>query len=500
MAFETTTFTADVNKTVTVEGIIYNLIPSNIPEGTHIYLNEVELQNDVPVEITADMHLTVTVPTFTAPKITFTTDSLKAATLNGNPIVNGTTYTLEDGSENTVEVSGATSIPQVTVNGDGVTGFTVNNVEYGVGNLPYTFQPTAGITNQVFFKGEAGAPHTFTLAGTDIETVTVNGQQVTLPYFTAIDQDLTVAVAGEIFQLDIESTPGCTIKNSKTGEIISAGTSPVHKVIDIDRDTYLSMDGTHTLTVTGKDVKEISINGVKYPIESLPVSVKNQQMTATVEITGYEPSEVHVVGQYIETVTVDGVDVPIADSGSVDLELTTREENHFINIIGSQPREYALTFNDNGTTVIEKDGTKVQNEVQYLISKDTYIDAISKPIPIHIESGPTISVEVNGRDYTSNDFTINVQQETELDITAETCDLTIDYGDNSFTITVPQNVITITAAHRDGWIFDTWSSSNVGILSPKEVRTQLDLRGKNKANVVCHYQRCVTWDKPNVWN
>ena len=493
-------FTADVNKTVKIEGIEWQIMPTGIPDNVEIYLNEVKLVNDSPVTITQDAQLTATAKAVVAPTLQFTAGSYKTATLNGKPIVNEEVYKLAEGSINKVVFEGATSIPNVSINGEGITGFTVNEVEYTTENLPYSFQPQAGITNNVFMKGSAGQQFKLTLTGNDIQSAMVNGQLVTLPYSAVVSQDMIISVAGEIYQLDLNSTSGAIIKNVKTGEVLSDGATPLHKVIDMDSDLYIGVDATHTLTVTGTDVKSISVNGVVYPVEKLPVSVKNSQMTATVEITGYDPSEVHVVGQYIETMTVDGIDVPIQQSGSVDVELTTREENHFINIIGSQPREYALTFQNNGTTVIEKDGQEVQNGVQYLIHNDTFIDAISKPIPVHIESGETVNVEVNGRDYTANDFTINISQETEIDIFTQTCELTVDYGDNSFTITVPQAIVTLTAAHRDGWIFDTWSSSNIGIFSPKEVRTQLDLRGKSKANVVCHYQRCVTYDKPNQWN
>ena len=135
-----------------------------------------------------------------------------------------------------------------------------------------------------------------------------------------------------------------------------------------------------------------------------------------------------------------------------------------------------------------------------MISKDVYVESTPIPVPVHFESDDTVRVEVNGRLYTSKDFTFNVNQDTEVDITTETCKLTIDYGDNSYSIIVPQSIVTLTAPHRDGWLFDGWSSDNTGIDGSKSVRCTVDLTGKSFANLVCHYQRYVTIDKPNNWN
>ena len=99
-----------------------------------------------------------------------------------------------------------------------------------------------------------------------------------------------------------------------------------------------------------------------------------------------------------------------------------------------------------------------------------------------------------------SDFTIQVDSATELDIFTETCNITVDYGDNSYSLLVPARLVTITAPHRDGWIFDGWSSDNVGIVNPKSVKCNIDLTGKSVANLVCHYQRWETCNKPNIWN
>lgn len=499
MAFETTKFTANSNKTVTVSGMTFQVIPS-IPEGVKIYLNDVLLEDGVPVDITQDMHLTADVASSDPTTIKLDVSDYSTLEFDGEPVTSTATLNVSDPGAHTLKVVGATAIPQVTIGGAGIAEFSVNGQGHTTDQLPYTFTPIGGTVNQVFVTGTNLDNYRIQMMGTDIETVEINGKTVQLPYTATVTDDLKIAVAGEIYQLDLASTPGATIVDAETGTVLSDGKTRYHKMLDVDRDMYLAIDGTHQLVVTGEDIQYITVNGVKYPIDSLPATINNTQMQAVVNITGYEPSEVHVAGQYIDTITVDGKTVPIGDAGGVDVEITARGENHYINVIGSQPREYALTYNNHGTTTIQQDGSTVNNGVGYLISKDTFIESTPLAVPVHIETDPTIVVQVNGREYTGNDISINVSQATELDISAEVCSLTIDYGDNSYTIIVPQQVITICAVHRDGWVFDTWGSSNVGIMSPKQVQTQIDLRGKTSANVVCHYQRCYTMDKPNHWN
>lgn len=494
-----TSYSASPGETVEVIATPALTFECDVPEGCTLFVNSVEAKDGETITVSESGDLGVVAPEDDGVDITFDLTSMASATIDGKAVENGTAYNLKNNTSHNVTGVGATSIPPVTVGGQGITGFSVNGVGYTPDNLPYTFTPTAGGTNQVYMDGENTEIYTLRVDGTDLQTVNINGESVTLPYSATIDKDMTVTASGEIYQLDLSGTPGAIVVNAKTGEVYGDGATKMHRVVDVDKDMYLAVDGTHVLTVTGDDIQYITINGVKYPVESLPVQLNNTQMTATVNIAGYPPSEVHVVGNYIDTITVDGDAVDIGESGAVDVEITTRDENHFINIVGSQPREYAISYNDNDSTTIKQDGKDVGNTVQY-ISKDIFVSATPEPVPIHVETSPTVTVQVNGKAQAGTDFTFDVNSATELDITAETAELTIDYGDNSYTITVPQQVITITAPHRDGWVFDAWSSSNVGIMSPKQVRTQIDLRGKLSANVVCHYQRCYTMDKPNPWN
>lgn len=492
------TFSADVNKTVTVNGTLYTLTPV-IPDNLTVYLNEVQLTSGHPVSISEDATLTFTVAT--AENATLAIATLDSATLviDGKEIDEGAVYQFEPGLNYTATITGATTIPNVTINGENITSYTINGVAYSASNLPTTFQPPANSTSSIYVTGNAEAgDYSLTLAGTNIGSATVNGEAVTLPYKTSVSEDTTVSMAGEVYQVDLTSKGGATL--TQDGTQINDGNSTYHNIIDITKDTYLVVDGTHTLTITGEDIKSIIINGVNQSIDTLPVIVNNNKMSVTVSVNGAQPSTVHVVGNYMETVTLDGTSYPVNEEGSVDFSFTTQEDSHYLNIIGSQPREYGITWNDNNSTTIAMDGATQTSGTTSLISKDVYVEANPEPVPVHFESSDGVTIEVNGKLYTSSDFTINVDESTEIDVNTATCTLTIDYGDNSYQITVPQALVTLTAPHRDGWLFDGWSSTNLGISDPKQVRCTVDLTEKSYGNLVAHYQRYVTVDKPNNWN
>lgn len=491
------TFVASVNSTVSVTGTVYTLTVPTLPAGVHLTLNEATLTSGQVVTLTENMSLGVTVDIPDPATLTVTYTNANEAKLDNTAIASGTTQTLASGAH-TLNFEGATQIPNVTVNGEGITEFSINGVGYNTTNLPYTFTPTGGITNQVFMKGEAVEAPTLTIVGTDIETMTINNVDTPLPYRGPVNGDTRIGVSGKIYNMDLTTNGGCKVELD--GDTISDGATPLHQVIPIDRDRYVEIDGTHTLSVTGEDIKSISVNGVQFPIQELPIEIKNNKVTASLVVHGYEPSEVHVVGQYMETVTVDGAEIPIGERGAVDFELTTVENNHFINIIGSQPRKYGIVWNDNEATTIKMDGAVQCSGTTSLIDHDVYVSSTPDPIPIHIESSPTATVQVDGKRYNGNEFTVNVTEQTEIDVTTDGCQMTIDYGDNSYTIYVPQGMVTITAPHRDGWIFDTWSSTDTGVENAKSVRTAIDLSGKNTAHLVAHYQRCQTFNKPNTWN
>lgn len=491
----TTSFIADNDKTVTIEGLTYTITPSGIPEGVTIQINGVTLVNGTPVTLTENSTMTVTA-TSTATNLTVNYSNATSCTFDDGPVTNGQVLNLT-GGDHTLEFVGSLTIPNVELNGTGISSFTVNSESHTAEELPYTFQPS-GETTSVYIEGQAATNPYITIAGTNIADCTVNNQEVTLPYRTQASEDMTIAVSGEIYQVDLTSLGGAII--NQDGAQLTDGTEEFHQILDITKDTYLTVDGQHTLTFSGEDIKSLRINGVTIDVSNLPVTVTDRSMTATIVVTGNEPSEVHIVGSYLDTVTVDGQNYVLGDNGTCDIELQTAESNHFVQIQGSQPREYGITWNDNGTTTITMDNVEMEDGTTSYISKDVLVAATPEPIPVHVEASEDVIVQVNGRDYNSTDFTVDISTATEIDITTDTCIVTVDYGDGSFTITLPQRVIYIAAPHRDGWIFDGWSSNNVGIAEPKSVKTSIDLSGKQSANLVCHYQRFLTWNKPNSWN
>lgn len=498
MAIGQIKFNADSNKTVTVSGSTYSIKwPDTFPEGLSIQINEIEVTPGSTTQLTADAVVTMesTEPTDTTLTVTYI--SAGSVTLDSQPVTNGQKVTLSKG-DHTMDFVGASAIPEVQINGSGIQSFTVNGGEHQSTEIPYTFTPIAGQVNSVYVTAAGEGTAHLNMVGTNIAEVNVNGTPQKLPLSMDINGTTNIAVAGEVYQVDLTSQGGAVIKNGNA--TLTDGTTPFHRIIDITQDTYINVDATHILTVTGEDIKEIRINGLKYEPDVLPAPIRNRDMTATVDIVGYDPSEIHITGNYIETITFDGNDIPVGESGSVDLEITAREENHFVNIIGSQPREYGITWNDNGSTSMLMDGKKQTSGTTSFIKKDVYVSSTPSPVPVHIEATEDAFISVNGKRWSANDFVIQVDSATELDIATETCNLTVDYGDNSYSLLVPSSMITIAAPHRDGWIFDGWSSDNVGIVNPKSVKCNIDLTGKSVANLVCHYQRWETCNKPNIWN
>lgn len=491
-------FNADNNKTVTVNGSTYSIKwPDTFPEGLTIQINEVEVTPGSTTQLTADAVVTMesTMPTDTTLTVTYT--NAGSVTLDSQPVTNGQNVTLSKGAH-TMDFVGASTVPDVQINGSGIQSFTVNGGAHQSTELPYTFTPIAGQVNNVYVTAAGEGTAHINMVGTNIAEINVDGTPQKLPLSMDINGTANVAVSGEVYQVDLTSQGGAVIKNGNA--TLTDGTTPFHRIIDITQDTYINVDATHILTVTGEDIKEIRINGLKYEPNELPATIRNRAMTATVDIVGYDPSEIHITGNYIETVTLDGNNIPVGESGSVDLELTAREENHFVNIIGSQPREYGITWNDNGGTNLFMDGKKQTSGTTSLIEKDVYVSANPTPVPVHIEATDDTVISVDGKRWNVSDFVIQVDSATELDIFTETCNITVDYGDNSYSLLVPARLVTITAPHRDGWIFDGWSSDNVGIVNPKSVKCNIDLTGKSVANLVCHYQRWETCNKPNIWN
>lgn len=489
------------DSTLTVTPQEAPVIQFNFPDSIKVLYNEVELTNGQKVSVTDNGSIQILnqLPTFIP--VTFNLEGVSTAKYetesgtSGN-IIDGETINIPVTDKTNVQITGATAIPKIIVNGEGISSFSVNGKQFEISQLPYTFTPMSGFTNTIFMTGQNTEDKTLTISGTNIASMTVNNIPVTLPYTTVVNEPLDISVSGEVYQVDVSSAGGALI--FKDGVQISDGKS-LHTILDINKDTFLSIDGTHTLTVSGNDIKTITVNEVSVDVDKLPVTVTNNSMTASIMIGGYPPSEIHISGTYIDTATLDGNAVKIGANGSVDLEVEVREENHFLSIVGSQPREYGLTFNDHGVTDILMDGVKQQSGTTAYINDAQYIESEAKPIPLIFDMDEMTIVEINGKPY-YGDFTVNVSRETQIDVNSSSCKVTIDYGDNSFTLSVPQQLITLCAPHRDGWIFDTWTSNDVGIINPREVRCNIDLTNIARAHLVANYQRYITRNKPNHWN
>lgn len=465
--------------------------------NVEVSINEVQAVSGQAYPLTENASVMVAVEAVDPSTLTVSYSNMQSITIDGNDVTNGQTLTLAPGSHQ-LEASGATAIPAVSLNGEGVTQFSVNGADFATADLPYTFTPQAGRTNSIYVTGTADtSSKTVTISGTHIGSITVNNQLVNLPYTVNVTEPLDISVSGEIYQLDVSSKGGAIV--SCNGVQLSDG-EHIHTIIDVNADQYLKIDGTHKLTVSGEDIKTITVNGVSVDVSTLPVVIDNNNMTASVIIGGYPPSEIHVSGLYIDTVSLDGNAVPVGANGSVDLEVEVRDENHFLTVVGSQPRAYNLTFDNGGNaTDIEVNGVEMADGQVLPITDSKYISATPNPVPVNFDTDEFAIVEIDGRPYTG-DFQVNLSHETFVDVNSSSCVLTIDYGDNSYQITVPQKIVAITAPHRDGWIFDTWTSNDIGIISPRMVQCNLDLTGHTSAHLVANYQRYITCDKPNPWN
>lgn len=109
----TTSFVADVNKTVTIEGETYTLTLPTIPEGVTVTINETQMQAGVPVELTENATLGISVAD-TGGSFTVNYTNANSVTYNNSPVTNGQTIDVT-GDENTLTFTGATTIPSVTV-------------------------------------------------------------------------------------------------------------------------------------------------------------------------------------------------------------------------------------------------------------------------------------------------------------------------------------------------------------------------------------------------
>lgn len=491
----TTKFTANGNTTVTIQGITPTITVGELPEGLTLMLNEVVLETGQTVTLSENMTLTASLSITPSGTITIGATNYNSVLYDGAVAQLDAPITVSEGNH-TLNFTGATAIPTVSINGSAIESLTVNGVEIGDDTIPYTFTPVGGRDNSVYVTGVGNNTYELQLTGTNIRNANVNGQSVTLPYKTQVNNDKIVTVDGEVFQVDIQSIGA---KITQNDSVISNG-EEFHKIIDITGDTYFNIDATHILTINGTNLKSLTVNGVTTPITSLPYTVRNTAMSVDVELTALPPSTVYVSGEYIKSATLNGESLEIGANGQVGLSFTTLDEKQYLTIIGTQPRKYGITWNDNGSTNLYLNGKLVASGSTSLIDSDVYVAAEATPIPLIFDTDEATIIEINGKPFREEDFTVTVNTATQIDVNSTTCRVTIDYGDNSYKVLLPRKLVTLTAPHRNGWVFDTWSSQDVGIQSPKMVQTLVNLEGITEAHIVAHYQQYLTHDKPNFWN
>ena len=196
------TFSANVNKTVTLSGLVYSITLPELPEGVHIYLNDVELKANSPVELNEDMTMRVEVEEPEATTLAVTYSGAAVATYDEKPVANTDVVDITPGPH-AIHFEGVAVVPDVQINGDNILSMSINGTSYEQGDLPVTFKPVSNITNSIFVNGSGHQIYTVTVSGTSIEGVTVNNESVTLPYTFTVTQNTQIAASGEIYQLDL---------------------------------------------------------------------------------------------------------------------------------------------------------------------------------------------------------------------------------------------------------------------------------------------------------
>lgn len=485
-----TQFQALQDTSVQVDGNIYELSVGNIPDGVTLKINEVVLKSGDNFKITENMALSATKAVDIA-TVTFNTANVKTATLNGLTINNGDVETLT--GDNIVIFEGAVDIPSVTLSAVGLNSVSVNGSNVPTTQLPYTFTPLGGIDNSISVNGETSSVKRLSIAGTDVKKMTINGIEHALPYSEDVTENMTIAVNGETYVINVESE-GAKIFIDGNEQAFENG----QFIYDVKKDLIMTVDGNHEINLNGNYIKDITINGVVVPIDNLPTQIMSSNLVENLIVNGYTPSSITLTGAYLEDVQKDGATIPLND-GALSFNFETFSENININANGTQPREFNVTAVDNGTTVISANGSVMGNGESFKTFNDVLISAKSKAIPINFQSTDTVKVDINGREYELNEFSVSIDTETEIDILTETCKLTISYAENSYTLTVPQSNIKVTAPHRDGWVFSNWASADTGIDNPQSVMTNVNLSGKSSASLTCVYELDCRMLSPSKW-
>lgn len=97
----TTSFTANGNKTVTVEGLVYTVTANTIPDSVTISIDGTPMTAGTPVNITQNSIITLTVQDPDIYNVTFPStwsDLVTEFTFNGSPVTAGGSYQVTSNS------------------------------------------------------------------------------------------------------------------------------------------------------------------------------------------------------------------------------------------------------------------------------------------------------------------------------------------------------------------------------------------------------------------
>lgn len=490
-------FTSNFTVSASVEETQYKITLPVFPPNLRVFFNGVEVFSEEVVTIEDNIAITFELASVLPVEIPVTYSNMETVTYNGTsyPTPDGS-FTIEAAESPTegLTMVGADNVPDIIVNGTDIQALTINQTAYAPTDLPVTFTPDPNITNQIFVEGSVITPMPVTIAGTGIASATANNEPIKLPYTFTPDEATVIAVSAEVYTVDIDSPGGAII--SRNGVMLSDGTSAYHEAIDVTANVLYTVDGEHTMTVDGADIKQIVFNGIVLDGTDLPRELKTRAMTSTLDVVGYAPSTLNLSGLYMEDLRVNSVTIPIVD-GSVNYTMETREDVINVIMAGTQPRPqdtYEITWNTNNATTIYYNGNEVPNGSTTIIDRDGFVEARALPIPVHFDVTDGMTTTVNGRVYTGSDFTIQVDQETFVTVEYLTCELTVGWaGVDQYTITLPQDVVYITAPQVDWKKFNTWTSTVKGIGNARSVKTTLDLRNTTTATVQAHYVAHPGW-------
>lgn len=490
MATGSLKFTADVNKTVTVEGEIYSITVPALPDGITMLVNEVQVVAGQPVQLTQDSVVTFEVA---PPPVSIAAFHIADATASytdpdgiSHNIANESSVILEGGTYD-FTVAGTAQIPSVNISGAAMESITIQpgGAVVTADEFPYTYTPQPGVSNSLYLQGTGGGEnaHSITITGTQLREVTVDSIAVQLPHTFTPTKDTVIAAAGITRRLTLQSQGGTKINDGST--LLTDGNGAYNTVIDMTTDHTLTLDGEHEIITDADDITYLEQNGVR--VTSFPSTARNRLMTLRQRIQGAAQGQLQFAASYIEDGTLDGTPLTVTN-GNIAETIEIGAEDRILTVRGSQPRTYRIHWQDNGSTQITMNGNLMVSGTSSIISGDVFVEAVSTPIPVNFENHGEGVIEINGRPETADAFTYMVSRETEVDIRGgQRCMLTITWEGGSCVLAAVRDIIEIWAPEVPGRKFRMWSSEDIGIENPELRKTILDLRSYDTAIVHANY-------------